>query len=248
MTWSPTTSRSSTCRPAPPATYCTRHPEQADRALTHIREACDTVLTNCPRSWACCARPTTTCATEPVRGLARLTDMIDTLAAAGPHGRTPPGRPGAGAARRRRPGRVPHPAGGADQRAQVRHRHGPPHHHLHHRAITLDVVNTVAADRIPTSSGYGILGMRERAATAGGTLDAQARPGRPFRRARRAARPSTEGDDDDHPGAARRRPDPDPRRLQDDPRRRTGPGGRRRGRRTAARRCSWPAPPAPTSC
>jgi signal transduction histidine kinase len=42
--------------------------------------------------------------------------------------------------------------------------------------LVLEVVNRIAAERVPTRSGYGIVGMRERAATAGGSLSAQAGP------------------------------------------------------------------------
>jgi signal transduction histidine kinase len=154
----------------------TRHPEQANRALTHIREACDTVLSELSSIVGVLRQPEDDPVTEPVRGLARLTDMIDTLAASG----LTVERRQVGQAREL-PAVVDLAAYRILQEALTNaHKYGTGKAHLTitytSESIILDVVNTVAAERIPTRSGYGILGMRERAATAGGTLEAQARP------------------------------------------------------------------------
>ena len=169
----------------------TRHPEQADQALTHIRAACDTVLSELASIVGVLRQSDDDVAVEPVRGLARLTDMLDALAAAG----LTVERKQVGAAREL-PAVVDLAAYRILQEALTNaHKYGTGTAHLTVTytvdAVTLDVVNTVAEDRIPSRSGYGILGMRERAATAGGTLDTQASR-RPVRRARRPTRPSTE--------------------------------------------------------
>ena len=157
----------------------TRQPEQANRALTHIREACDTVLSELSSIVGVLRQPefdTAEALTEPVRGLARLTDMIDTLAASGlTVERRQTGQP------RELPAVVDLAAYRILQEALTNaHKYGTGRAQLTitytAESITLDVVNTVAAERIPTRSGYGILGMRERAATAGGTLEARSHP------------------------------------------------------------------------
>ncbi|WP_414638823.1 sensor histidine kinase [Actinophytocola sp.] len=155
-----------------------RHPVQADRALTHIRAACDTVLAELASIVGVLREPEDSTApdTEPVRGLARLTDMLDALAAAG----LTVARKQIGQAREL-PAVVDLAAYRILQEALTNaHKYGTGTASLTITyttdAITLDVVNPIATERIPTRSGYGILGMRERAATAGGSLDAQARP------------------------------------------------------------------------
>ncbi|MEI8409721.1 MULTISPECIES: sensor histidine kinase [unclassified Kribbella] len=157
-----------------------RQPEQADRALTHIRAACGTVLAELASIVGILREaddpdPTT----EPVRGLARLTDMLDALAAAG----LTVERKQLGEAREL-PAVVDLAAYRILQEALTNaHKYGTGTACLTITyttdAVTLDVVNSIAA-HIPTGSGYGILGMKERAATAGGTLDAHARPDGPF--------------------------------------------------------------------
>jgi signal transduction histidine kinase len=153
----------------------TRHPDQADRALTHIREACDTVLSELSSIVGVLRQPDDRDATEPVRGLARLTDTVDALAASG----LTVERRQVGTAREL-PAVVDLAAYRILQEALTNaHRYGTGTASLTITytadAITLDVINPIAAERIPTRSGYGILGMKERAATAGGTLTADAR-------------------------------------------------------------------------
>jgi signal transduction histidine kinase len=156
-----------------------RHPEQAERALTHIRGACDTVLSELGSIVGVLRQPeddTADVTVEPVRGLARLPDMVDGLAAAG----LTVERRQLGEAREL-PAVVDLAAYRILQEALTNaHKYGTGTASLAITytadAITLDVVNPIAADRAPVRSGYGILGMRERAATAGGTLDADSRP------------------------------------------------------------------------
>jgi signal transduction histidine kinase len=155
-----------------------RHPEQADRALTHIRAACDTVLSELSSIVGVLRQPgdDTGADAEPVPGLARLTGMVDTFAAAG----LTVERRQIGVARDL-PAVVDLAAYRILQEALTNaHRYGTGSASLTitytAEAITLDVVNAIATDRVPSRSGYGILGMRERTATAGGSLQADARP------------------------------------------------------------------------
>jgi signal transduction histidine kinase len=46
--------------------------------------------------------------------------------------------------------------------------------------VLLDVANPVAPDRREAGSGYGLIGMRERAAAAGGTVSAATTTGGGF--------------------------------------------------------------------
>jgi signal transduction histidine kinase len=157
-----------------------QHPEQAEVALSHIRDACDTVLGELASIVGVLRQPEDDTAIEPVRGLASLTDMVDTLAAAGlTVERTRHGEP------RELPAVVDLAAYRILQEALTNaHKYGTGRATLTitytAEGIVLEVVNAVAADRAPATSGYGIVGMRERAASAGGTVHAQAGPGGRF--------------------------------------------------------------------
>ncbi|WP_410793246.1 sensor histidine kinase [Kribbella sp. C-35] len=153
-----------------------RQPQQADRALTHIRAACDTVLTELA-SIVGVLRETDDPdpVTEPLRGLSRLTDMLDALAAAG----LTVERKQIGQAREL-PAVVDLAAYRILQEALTNaHKYGTGTACLTVTytvdGVTLDVVNPIATGNVPGRSGYGILGMKERAASAGGTLDAHPR-------------------------------------------------------------------------
>jgi signal transduction histidine kinase len=154
------------------------HPDQAQLALTHIRGACDTVLSELASIVGVLRQSDDEqdSVTEPVRGLSRLTDMLDALAAAGlTVERGQVGQP------RELPAVVDLAAYRILQEALTNaHRYGTGTAGLTiaytDEGVTLDVVNTIAEERTPHRSGYGIVGMRERAATAGGTLHAQAGP------------------------------------------------------------------------
>ncbi|SEQ28015.1 sensor histidine kinase [Lentzea albida] len=152
-----------------------RHPDQARRALTHIRDACGTVLSELA-SIVGVLRENNDHDREPVRGLAALTTMIDSLAATG----LTVERRQAGEARDL-PAVVDLAAYRILQEALTNaHKYGTGTACVTitytDDSLILDVVNPIAVERAPVTSGYGILGMTERAATAGGTLDATARP------------------------------------------------------------------------
>lgn len=156
-----------------------RHPEQAGQALSHIRDACATVLGELSSIVGVLRQSeddTADPATEPVRGLAHLTDMVDALAAAGlTVERTQLGQA------RELPAVVDLAAYRILQESLTNaHKHGTGTAHLTitytANSIALDVANPIAAERGRTRSGYGILGMKERAAAAGGTFQAQAQP------------------------------------------------------------------------
>ncbi|WP_158847825.1 sensor histidine kinase [Saccharothrix deserti] len=155
-----------------------RQPEQANRALTHIRTACDTVLSELSSIVGVLRQSDDDpdSSTEPVRGLSRLADMVDALAAAG----LTVERRQIGVTREL-PAVVDLAAYRIMQEALTNaHKYGTGTAGLTitytPEGITIDVVNTVAAERTPAQSGYGIVGMRERAAAAGGTLEAQVGP------------------------------------------------------------------------
>lgn len=156
-----------------------RHPEQAGQALSHIRDACATVLGELSSIVGVLRQSeddTADPATEPVRGLAHLTVMVDALAAAGlTVERTQLGQA------RELPAVVDLAAYRILQESLTNaHKHGTGTAHLTitytANSIVLDVANPIAAERGRTRSGYGILGMKERAAAAGGTFQAQAQP------------------------------------------------------------------------
>jgi signal transduction histidine kinase len=154
-----------------------RHPEQVSLALTHIRNACETVLSELSSIVGVLRQSDDPdSATEPVRGLARLTDVVETLVSAG----LTVQRQQIGQAREL-PAVVDLAAYRILQEALTNaHKHGTGTASVTitymSAGITIDVVNTIAVGRTPTRSGYGLIGMRERAATAGGTIAAQARP------------------------------------------------------------------------
>ncbi|WP_431919451.1 sensor histidine kinase [Amycolatopsis tucumanensis] len=153
-----------------------RHPEQAGRALAHIRDACETVLGELSSIVGVLRQSDDQDGTEPVRGLARLTDMLDALAAAGlvvereqiGHARPLPAVVDLAAYRILQEALTnAHRYGTGTARLTITYAV---------EKITLDIVNFIADGRAPAGSGYGILGMRERAATAGGNLDVRAGP------------------------------------------------------------------------
>jgi signal transduction histidine kinase len=154
-----------------------RHPEQVRPALTHIRTACETVLSELASIVGVLRQSDDPdSVTEPVRGLARLTDVVDTLASAG----LTIERRQIGQAREL-PAVVDLAAYRILQEALTNaHKHGTGTASVTvtyaEEGITVDVVNTIAAQGRSARPGYGLIGMRERAATAGGTIDTQARP------------------------------------------------------------------------
>lgn len=148
-----------------------RHLEHVRPALNHIRDACDTVLRELASIVGILRQsddldPTT----EPTPRLARLADVVDTLANAGlviEHnliGKV-----------RDLPAVVDLAAYRILQEALTNaHKYGTGRARLTisytPEGVSIDVINRVAAQRAPTTSGYGIIGMRERAAAAGGSF------------------------------------------------------------------------------
>jgi signal transduction histidine kinase len=163
------------------ARHVLRHqPDAAANALEHIRRASDTVLRELASIVGVLRQADDIDnGTEPTRGLARLTALLHTVAAAGLH--------------------VDHHQHGdavelpamADlaayrilQEALTNaHKHGTGTAQLTvgytRDEVVLEVTNTARAST--SSGGYGLIGMRERAAAAGGTLTARLEPGNRFR-------------------------------------------------------------------
>lgn len=160
------------------ASHVLRHqPDNARRALAHIHDACDTVLGELASIVGVLRQADDAeSTTEPVRGLTRLPDVVDALAAAGltverrQFGQT-----------RELPAVTDLAAYRIVQEALTNaHKYGTGTADLTvtytAEGITIDIVNAIDARRAPTRSGYGIVGMRERAVIAGGTLCAEAGP------------------------------------------------------------------------
>ena len=151
-------------------------PEQVAPALDHISRSSDAVLKEIAsvvgllRSDDLDANGTP--ATEPTRGLARLSGLLDDLAAAGlrvDHHRL-------GEAREL-PALVDLAAFRIAQEALTnaqKYGDGTARLTVAYTAggVTLDIINQVRPDVPPSGSGYGIIGMRERAASTGGELTA----------------------------------------------------------------------------
>ncbi len=156
-------------------------PEAVGPALDHIRRASDTVLKELAGVVGYLRQSTDVDApTEPTRGLARLTDLLDGLAAGGlkvEHRQR-------GEAREL-PAVVDLAAYRIVQEALTNaQRYGTGTARLTIAytpdGVTLDLTNPVAAGGTGNGGGYGIVGMRERAAAAGGTVTAQPSPGGGF--------------------------------------------------------------------
>nr|BFE59431.1 histidine kinase [Dactylosporangium thailandense] len=157
-----------------------RQPGAADSALEHIRHASDTVMRELSSIVGVLRDPgDAPGSTEPARGLARLTALLDTVAVAGlriehrQHGEA-----------RELPAVVDLAAYRILQEALTNaHKHGTGSACLTVTyapdKVVLEVDNPTGPDR--PGSGYGLLGMRERASAAGGTLTARHEPTGRFR-------------------------------------------------------------------
>jgi len=152
-------------------------PEAVGPALAHIRRAADTVLKELGAVVGVLRNPEELdAATEPTRGLARLAELLDTFAAAGlqvehrQHGPT-----------RELPAVVDLAAYRIVQESLTNaHKHGTGRAVLtvtyRPDAVLIDVSNAVDANTPGNGSGYGLIGMRERAAATGGTVTAGPQP------------------------------------------------------------------------
>jgi signal transduction histidine kinase len=156
-------------------------PEQVGPALAHIRRASDTVLKELAAVVGVLRNSDDLdVATEPTRGLARLSDLLDTFAASGlkvehrQHGQA-----------RELPAVVDLAAYRIVQEGLTNaQKHGTGAACLEvsytQDAVLLDIGNAVAPGQSAAGSGYGLVGMRERASAAGGTVSAGAVDGGRF--------------------------------------------------------------------
>jgi signal transduction histidine kinase len=153
----------------------TTRPEAAGQALLHIRRASDTVLKELASVVGVLrGSDDHDGATEPTRGLARLSEMLDGFAAAGlrvehqQHGsaRELPAVVDLAAYRIVQEALTNAQKYGSGL-AQLAVTYAP-------AAVSITVTNPIAARRPRDGSGYGLVGMRERAAAAGGTVSADA--------------------------------------------------------------------------
>ncbi|MEV7630165.1 histidine kinase [Actinoplanes sp. NPDC089786] len=154
-----------------------REPEQAEEALSHVRDAVRTVLEELSTVLNVLRRDDDPAAsTEPAPGLARLGGLLDSVAAAGlrvEHRQNGEARP--------LPSAVDLAAYRIVQESLTNAwRHGgAPIAHLSlgytRTGLTIAVENRVEpglAESAGRPTGHGLTGMRERAASVGGTLDA----------------------------------------------------------------------------
>lgn len=154
-----------------------RRPEQVAPALHHIREASNSVLSEIQSVVGVLRNADEPAETEPARGLEQLPDLLAGLAAAGFTVRFRQlGEPG------ERPVVTDLAAYRIVQEALTnayKHGAGPARLTVRHTpgAVEIEVVNALPAGAPVPGSGYGLLGMRERATSAGGTLTAGAADG-----------------------------------------------------------------------
>ncbi len=155
------------------ATHVLRHrPDQVGPALEHIRDASDLVLKEIASVVGVLRSSDDEASTEPTPGLSRLPDLIGGLEAAGfSVRRQQRGEP------RELPAMVDLAAYRIVQEGLTNaHKYGAGRAGLLVEyapgGVILEVTNDVRSDRGAEGSGYGLLGMRERATAAGGTVTA----------------------------------------------------------------------------
>ncbi len=155
-----------------------RRPEQVRSALDHIRHAGDTVLKELASIVGVLRQSDDPDAmTEPTRGLARLPELLDTMTAAGLAVRFQQS-----GAERELPAVVDLAAYRIVQEALTNaHKYGTGQAVLTvtytREGVTIIATNDVTKNTDKVGSGYGIVGMRERAAAADGTLRAYGKEG-----------------------------------------------------------------------
>lgn len=154
-------------------------PEAVGPALAHIRRAADTVMQELGSVVGVLRSPEDGGdSTEPTRGLARLAELLDAFAASGlqvEHRRHGTARDLPAvvdlAAYRIVQESLTNAHKYGTGRASLAITYGPD-------AVRIDVDNTIAQGATASGSGYGLVGMRERAAATGGTVHAEAVDGR----------------------------------------------------------------------
>ncbi|MFI7540527.1 sensor histidine kinase [Actinoplanes sp. NPDC049599] len=149
-----------------------RRPDQVGPVLAHIRDASELVLKEITSVVGVLRNSDEQTSTEPAPGLSRLPDLVGALAAAG------------FAVRHRLRGEVRELPAMVDlaayrivQEALTNaHRYGDGRAALlveyAPSGVILEVTNDIRPDRQAAGAGYGLLGMRERASAAGGTVTA----------------------------------------------------------------------------
>nr|WP_269328726.1 histidine kinase [Kineosporia babensis] len=148
----------------------TRRPEAIAPAVLHIREACDTVLTELGSIVGVLRQPGDPASTEPAPGLERLPDLLQSMAGVDHEVATAiSGDP------RKLPSVTDLAAYRIIQEALTNaHKYGTGRTDLEIRyrnsTIEIRVSNLRAAHTPGAGSGYGLLGMSERVAAAAGTL------------------------------------------------------------------------------
>jgi signal transduction histidine kinase len=149
-----------------------RRPEQVGPVLAHIREASDLVLKEIASVVGVLRNSDEQASTEPAPGLARLPELIGALDAAGfpvrhqlrGEPRELPAMVDLAAYRIMQEGLTnAHKYG--DGRAALLVEYAP-------SGVILEVTNEIRTDRRSEGTGYGLLGMRERAIAAGGAVSA----------------------------------------------------------------------------
>jgi signal transduction histidine kinase len=155
-------------------------PEAVGPALAHIRRAADTVMQELASVVGVLRSPEENGdkATEPTRGLARLAELLDSFAAAGlqvEHRQSGTARDLPAvvdlAAYRIVQESLTNAHKYGTGRAQLAITYTP-------EAVVIDVGNAIEKGAKANGSGYGLVGMRERAAATGGTVTAAAVDGR----------------------------------------------------------------------
>ncbi|MCA2217615.1 sensor histidine kinase [Jidongwangia harbinensis] len=147
-----------------------RRPDQVAPVLEHIREASDSVLKEIQSVVGVLRSADEHDSTEPVPGLGRLPDLLASLETAGfPVRYQPSGDP------RELPAVVDLAAYRIVQEALTnahKHGHGAARLRVEYApgGVVVEVVNEVRPGAVAPVSGYGLLGMRERAASAGGAV------------------------------------------------------------------------------
>jgi signal transduction histidine kinase len=149
-----------------------RRPDQVGPVLAHIREASDLVLKEIASVVGVLRNSDEQASTEPAPGLSRLPELIGALDAAGfgvrhqlrGEPRELPAMVDLAAYRIMQEGLTnAHKYG--DGRAALLVEYAP-------SGVILEVTNEIRTDRDIDGTGYGLLGMRERAIAAGGTVTA----------------------------------------------------------------------------